>query len=203
MKLPTPIKHALIEATISMYIETYPSSRISKEPLAFAIPPVKILEDTEIFGITDSDIQATVAENPNSLSCIIDPDAVQFIPPFTRTCNLYDKVLDNIKTNTSIDPKTTIFYDPAIKEDLIYHFFTGSIVLMVPEDMSDLSQLKFALTAGGSKLRAIIDVTGGWVYLFPKHIMQSRECGKILAKDTNVDQVLARYLDEIFPEETL
>ena len=203
MKLPTPIKHALIEATISMYTETYPSSRISKEPFAFVIPMVKIREDTEIFGITDSDIQVTVAENPNSMSCITDPEAVQFIPPFTRTCNLYDKVLDNIKANTSIDPKTTIFYDPSIKEDLIYHFFTGSIVLMVPEDMSDLSQLKFALTAGGSKLRAIIDVTGGWVYLFPKYIMQSRECGKILARDTNVDQVLARYLDEIFPEETL
>ncbi|MDP2215868.1 MAG: hypothetical protein Q8J68_01030 [Methanolobus sp.] len=202
MKLPTPIKHALIEATISMYTEIYPSSRISKEPLTFAIPLVKILEDTERFGITDSDIQATVAENPDSLSCI-NPDSIQFIPPFIRICNLYDKVLYSIKTNTSVDPKTTIFYDPAIKEDLIYHFFTGSIVLMVPEDMSDLSQLKFALTAGGSKLRAIIDITGGWVYLFPKYIMQSLECGKILARDTNVDQVLARYLDEMFPEETL
>jgi hypothetical protein len=201
MKLPTPIKHALIEATISMYTETYLSSRISKEPLAFAIPMVKILEDTKIFGITDSDIQATVAENRSSLSRIKDPDAVQFIPPFTRTCNLYDAVLDSIKANTSIDPKATICYDPSIKEDLIYHFFTGSIVLMVPEDMSDLSQLKFALTTGGSKLRVIIDVTGGWVYLFPKHIMQSRECGKILARDTNVQQVLARYLDEIFPME--
>jgi hypothetical protein len=201
MKLPTPIKHALIEATISMYIETYPSSRSSKEPISFVIPLVKIREDTEIFGITDSDIQATVAGNPNSLSCIKDPDAVQFIPPFTRTCNLYDKVLNNLKTNTSIDPKTTIFYDPAIKKDLIYHFFSGSIVLMVPEDLSDLSQLKFALMAGGSKLRSIIDVTGGWIYLFPKHIMQSRECGKILARDTNVQQVLARYLDEIFPME--
>ncbi len=38
MKLPTPIKHALIEATIFMYTEIYPSSRSSKEPLAFAIP---------------------------------------------------------------------------------------------------------------------------------------------------------------------
>ncbi|WP_292464343.1 hypothetical protein [Methanolobus sp.] len=201
MKLPTPIKHALIEATISMYIETYPSSRSSKEPLAFAIPMIKIREDTEIFGITDSDIQATVAGNPNSLSYIKDSDVVQFIPPFTRACNLYDKVLNNIKTNTSVDPKTTIFYDPTIKEELIYHFFSGSIVLMVPEDLSDLSQLKFALTAGGSKLRSIIDITGGWVYLFPKHIMQSQECGKILARDTNVDKVLARYLEEIFPME--
>jgi len=201
MKLPTPIKHALIEATISMYIETYPSSRSSKEPLAFAIPMIKIREDTEIFGITDSDIQATVAGNPNSLSYIKDSDVVQFIPPFTRACNLYDKVLNNIKTNTSVDPKTTIFYGPTIKEELIYHFFSGSIVLMVPEDLSDLSQLKFALTAGGSKLRSIIDITGGWVYLFPKHIMQSQECGKILARDTNVDKVLARYLEEIFPME--
>lgn len=202
MKLPIAIKHALIEATISQDTETSPSSLISKNPLTFKIPLARILDDTSVFGINDSDIQATIKENPNSLSYLEDSEAVQFIPPFTRTCNLYDAVLDEIKENTSTNPKFTIGYDPAIKEALIYHFFSGSIVLMVPEGMSNLSQLKFALTVGGSKLRTIIDMTGGWIYAFPKYIMESQECGKILAKDTNVEQVLASYLDDIFPEET-
>lgn len=201
MKLPTPIKHALIEATISMYCENFPSSKINEKPLTFKVPLVTIRADTEIFGITDSDIQATIAGNPDSLSYIEDSKAVQFTPPFTRTCNLYDVVLDKIKANTSVNPKATIDYDPAIKEDLIYNFFTGSIVLMVPESMSNLSQLKFALTVGGSKLRAIIDMTGGWIYVFPKYIMESQECGKIPAKETNVEQVLVSYLDDMFPGE--
>lgn len=199
MKLPTPVKHALIEATISTYIEDYSSSPIDKKNPTFEIPLVKIREDTKLFGITESDIHANIVENPNSLSYSEDSDTVQFISPFTRTCELYNDVLDNLKANTAIDSKTTISYDPAIKEDLIYHFFTGSIVLMVPEGMSNLSQLKFALKTGGSKLRAIIDVTGGWVYLFPTHIMESMECGKTAAKDTNVEQVLASYLEDIFP----
>ncbi|WP_370575323.1 hypothetical protein [Methanomethylovorans sp.] len=202
MKLPIAIKHALIEATISQDTETSPSSLISKNPLTFKIPLARILDDTSVFGINDSDIQATIKENPNSLSYLEDSEAVQFSPPFTRTCNLYDAVLDEIKENTSTNPKFTIGYDPAIKEALIYHFFSGSIVLMVPEGMSNLSQLKFALTVGGSKLRTIIDMTGGWIYAFPKYIMESQECGKILAKDTNVEQVFASYLDDIFPEET-
>lgn len=201
MKLPASVKHALIETTISQYTENYPSSLISKTPLTFRFPLIKILEDTEIFGITDSDIKSTITKNPSSLSYIEDSEAVQFIPPFTRTCNLYDTVLDEIRANTSTNPKFTIGYDPAIKEALIYHFFSGSIVLMVPEGMSNLSQLKFALTAGGSKLRSIIDMTGGWIYVFPKYIMESQECGKIPAKDTNVEQVLASYLNDIFPGE--
>ncbi len=202
MKLPIAIKHALIEATISQDTETSPSSLISKDPLTFKIPLARILDNTSVFNINDSDIQATIKENPNSLSYLEDSEAVQFIPLFTRTCNLYDAVLDEIKENTSTNPKFTIGYDPAIKEALIYHFFSGSIVLMVPEGMSNLSQLKFALTVGGSKLRTIIDMTGGWIYAFPKYIMESQGCGKILAKDTNVEQVLASYLDDIFPEET-
>lgn len=201
IKLPAPLKHALIEATISQHTENYPSSLISKNPLTFGVPLVKILEDTEIFGITESDIQDTTIENLNSLSYKEDLKTVQFTPPFTRTCNLYDAVLNEIRTDTTTDPKFTIGYDPAIKEALIYHFFNGSIVLMVPESMSSLSQLRFALTAGGSKLRAIIDMTGGWVYVFPKYIMESQECGKIPARDTNVEQVLASYLTDIFPEE--
>lgn len=201
MKLPTALKHALIEATIILYAETSPSSLVSKTPLILRIPMVQILKDTENFGITESDIQATIKENPNSLSYVKDSKIVQFIPSFTRIYNLYDAVLDNIKANTATNPKFTIGYDPAIKEALIYHFFSGSIVLMVPESMSNLSQLKFALTVGGSKLRAIIDTTGGWVYVFPKYIMESQECGKIPAKDTNVEEVLASYLNDIFPGE--
>lgn len=201
MKLPASVKYALIETTISQYTENYPSSLISKNPLTFKIPLARILEDTSVFSINDSDIHATITENPNSLSYLEDSEAVQFILPFTRTCNLYDAVLDEIKKNTSTNPKFTIGYDPAIKEALIYHFFSGSIVLMVPEGMSNLSQLKFALTVGGSKLRTIIDMTGGWIYVFPKYIMESQECGKIPAKDTNVEQVLASYLNDIFPGE--
>jgi hypothetical protein len=159
----------------------------------------QILEDTKYFGITESEVHATIIENPNSLSFIEDSRDVQFIPPFTRTCNLYDVVLDEIKANTSTNTKFTIGYDPEIKEALIYHFFTGSIVLMVPENLSNLSQLKFALKVGGSTLRAIIDMTGGWIYVFPKYIMESQECGKIPAKDTNVEEVLASYLNDIFP----
>lgn len=198
MKLPAPIKHALIEANISLYAESKPSSRTNEKPLAFKIPMAQIIEDTKYFGINESDIQATIIENPNSLSYIEDSKAIQFIPSFTRTCDLYNEILDEIKTNTSANPKFTIGYDPAIKEALIYHFFTGSLVLMVPEDMSNLSQLKFALKAGGSKLRSIIDMTGGWIYVFPKYIMESQECGKIPAKDTNVEEVLASYLNDMF-----
>ena len=201
MKLPAPIKHALIEANISLYAESKPSSLTNEKSLTFKIPMAQILEDTKYFGITESDIQATIIENPNSLSFIEDSRAVQFIPPFTRTCNLYDAVLDEIKTNTSANPKFTISYNPAIKEALIYHFLTGSIVLMVPENMSNLSQLKFALKAGGSMLRVIIDMTGGWIYVFPKYIMESQECGKIPAKDTNVEEVLASYMNDMFPED--
>lgn len=201
MKLPAPIKHALIEANISLYAESKPSFRTNEKPLIFKIPMAQILEDTKYFNITKSDIQATIMENPNSLSFIEDSGAVQFILPFTRICNLYDSILDDIKANTSTNPKFTIGYDPAIKEALIYHFFTGSIVLMVPEDMSNLSQLKFALKAGGSMLRAIIDVTGGWIYVFPQCIMESQECGKIPAKDTNVEEVLASYLNDMFSED--
>jgi hypothetical protein len=199
MKLPVLIKHALIEANISLYAESKPSSRTNEKPLTFKISLAQILEGTKYFGITESDIQATIIENPNSLSFIEDSRAVQFIPPFTRTCDRYDEILDEIKTNTSANPKFTISYNPAIKEALIYHFLTGSIVLMVPEDMSNLSQLKFALKAGGSKLRSIIDMTGGWIYVFPKYIMESQECGKIPAKDTNVEEVLASYLNDMFP----
>lgn len=199
MKLPVLIKHALIEANISLYAESKPSSRTNEKPLTFKIPMAQILEDTKYFGITESDIQEMIIENPNSLSFIEDSKAVQFIPPITRTCNLYDAVLDEIKTNTSTNTKFTIGYDPKIKEALIYHFFTGSIVLMVPENLSNLSQLKFALKVGGSTLRAIIDITGGWIYVFPKYIMESQECGKIPAKDTNVEEVLASYLNDIFP----
>ena len=199
MKLPVLIKHALIEANISLYAESKPSSRTNEKPLTFKIPMAQILEDTKYFGITESDIQEMIIENPNSLSFIEDSKAVQFIPPITRTCNLYDAVLDEIKTNTSTNTKFTIGYDPEIKEALIYHFFTGSIVLMVPENLSNLSQLKFALKVGGSTLRAIIDITGGWIYVFPKYIMESQECGKIPAKDTNVEEVLASYLNDIFP----
>ena len=133
---------------ISQYIENEPSSRISVEPLTFSIPLINILEDSADFAISRSDIQATIAANPGSLSYIEDSSLVQFIPPITRTCMLYDELLDTIKTDTSTNPKATVAYDPAIKEGLIYHFFSGSIVLMVPEGMNSLSQLKFALTAG-------------------------------------------------------
>ncbi|WP_094228732.1 hypothetical protein [Methanolobus psychrotolerans] len=199
MKLPVPIKHALIEAMISQYTENYPSSRTREDPLTFEVPLARIIEDTEIFGITYSDILATVIENPLSLFHSKHSEGVLFIQPFSRSCDLYDEVLGYIRENTSSNPKFAIGYDPAIKEALIYHFFTGSIVLMVPEGMSSLSQLKFALTVGGSKLRVIIEMTGGWIYLFLKYIMESDECGKMPARDTNVQQVLVSYLEDVFP----
>ncbi|MEZ5336259.1 MAG: hypothetical protein R2741_14045 [Methanolobus sp.] len=199
MKLPASIKHALIEAKISLYTENHPSSKVNGEPLTFSIPTDNILEMTKPFGITVSDIQTSVTENPGSL-IINEDEAVIFTPPFTRKCDKYDDCLNYIKENTSSNSKFTIEYDPAIKESLIYHFFSGSIVLMVPEGMQSLQQLKFALMAGGSKLRAIIDKTGGWIYIFPKFIMESMECGKMPAIDTNVDEVIGSYLEDMFPE---
>ncbi|WP_321431208.1 hypothetical protein [uncultured Methanolobus sp.] len=106
-----------------------------------------------------------------------------------------------MQESTKANRKFTVEYDPAIKESLIYNFFSGKIVLMVPEEMTSLSKLRFALMAGGSKLRAIIDSTGGWIYVFPKHIMESMECGKMPARDTNVNMVIASYLADIFPDE--
>lgn len=164
---------------------------------------ISILADTEVFGITDSDIQATVAGNAGSLSYSGNSGSIQFVPPFTRTCRLYDTILDSIKADTSVNPKATIAYDHSMREGLIYHFFRGSTVLMVPESMSGLSRLQFTLMALGSRLQAIMDVTGGWAwaYVLPRYIMHSDECGKMPAKDTNVHQVLARYLEDIFPGE--
>jgi hypothetical protein len=201
MKLPTPIKNVLIETTISTYTENYPSSRINENPLTFEIPLSSILEDTNIFDIINSDIQATISENPDSLTYIEDQNVVQFTPHFTRKCKLYDAVLNNIQAETANYPKTTINYDLAIKEELIYHFFAGSIVLMIRNAQSEITQLEFALKVGGSKLRTIIDETGGWIYIFPKFIMQSQECGKLSAKNTNAPKILADFLDEMFPKE--
>lgn len=201
MKLPAALKHALIEATVSAFSENNPSSRISEKPLALGIPVAGILADTEVFGITGSDIRAAVAENAGSLSYSGNSGFIQFAPPFTRTCRLYDTVLESIGASTSIDPKATVAYDHSIREGLIYHFFKGSTVLMVPESVSDLSQLQFALMAPGSRLRAIMDRTGGWAYVFPRYIMHSGECGKMPARDTKVQQVLASYLEEMFPGE--
>ncbi|KXS42936.1 hypothetical protein HWN40_06470 [Methanolobus zinderi] len=201
MKLPAPIKHALIEAMISQYSENHPASRVREEPLTFSVPVTDILEDTSDFNIIESDIQDAVDKNPASLSFNDGSDTLQFIPPFTRSCELYDDALNYFKENTASNPKFTLEYDPAIKESLIYNFFTGSIVMIVPDRMTSLSQLHFALMAGGSKLRAIMDSKdGGWVYVFPKFIMEYMECGKTQAKDTNVQQVLASYLEDIFPE---
>lgn len=201
MKLPTLIKHALIETMISRYTEDEPSSRISEEPLTFSVPVAKILEDTQDFKITESDIQTTVSKNSGSMSLSEETHAIQFTPPFNRACDRYDEALNYIRENTSSNPKFTLGYDPAIKESLIYNFFTGSVVLIVPDGMTSLSQLNFALMAGGSKLRAIMDSTGGgWVYVFPKYIMEYMECGKMPARETNVQQVLASYLEDIFPE---
>ncbi|WP_406661710.1 hypothetical protein V7O66_04105 [Methanolobus sp. ZRKC3] len=202
MKLPMPIKYALIEAMITQYTEDHPSSRVSEETLTFSIPVVNILEDTNDFGITDSDIQDVVTENTDSLSYSKDSGTLHFTSPFTRSSDLYNESLNYIKESTASNAKFTIGYDSAIKESLIYHFFKGSIVLMVPEDMSNPSQLKFALTVGGSKLRVIIDDTGGWIYVFPKYTMESMECGKMPARESNVQQVLASYLEDVFPEET-
>lgn len=202
MKLPTPIKHALIEAMISRYTEDNPSSKLSEDPLTFSVPMASILEDTQDFRINESDIKVTISENPDSLSLNDRSDTLQFVPPFIRACD-YDDVLNYIRDNTSSNPKFTLAYDPAIKESLIYNFFRGSIVLVVPDGMTSLSQLNFALMAGGSKLRAIMDRTGGgWVYVFPRYIMEYMECGKMPARDTNVQQVLASYLEDIFPERT-
>lgn len=200
MKLPVSIKHALIEAMISQYVENYPASRISEDPLTFSVPVSKILEDANDFLIDEADVLTTISENPGSLSYEENSGNLQFIQPFTRNRELYTECLDYIRENTSSNPKFTIEYDSSIKESLIYHFFAGSIVLMVPDGMNSLSQLKFALMAGGSKLRSIIDTTGGWIYVFPKYIMESMECGKMLARDTNVQQVLASYLEDIFPD---
>ncbi|MBP1908490.1 hypothetical protein [Methanolobus bombayensis] len=201
MKLPTQVKHALIEAMIAQYTEDYPSCKISQEPLRFQIAVGKILEDTEVFGITESDIKETVTSNPDSLLLTDDSEAVQFIPPFTRKCDSYNKLLDYMQESTKANRKFTVEYDPSIRESLIYNFFSGKIVLMVPEEMTGLSQLRFALMAGGSKLRAIIDDTGGWIYVFPKHIMEAMECGKMPARDTNVNMVIASYLADVFPDE--
>jgi hypothetical protein len=202
MKLPVPIKHALIEAVIKQYTEYQSSSMISKEPVTFSIPVTKILEGAEDFGMTRSDIQTTVIDNEGSLSYSDDLENLQFISPFTRTSSLYNECLDYIRKNTSANAKFTLEYDPAIKESLIYNFFSGSIVMIVPDSMTSLSHLRFALMAGGSKLRAIMDsIGGGWVYVFPKFIMEYMECGKMPAKDTNVQQVLACYLADMFPEE--
>ena len=200
MKLPVPIKHALIEATISQYVDDHPSCKVSQEPATFEVPMDKILEDTEVFKITGSDVMETITANSGSLSFIEDPGSVKFIPSFSRDCDLYSKLLDYMKKSTEDSRKFTVEYDPGIKESLIYNFFKGHIVLMVPESMTNLSQLRFALMAGGSKLRAIIDDTGGWVYVFPKYIMESMECGKMSARETNVDQVLASYLADMFPD---
>jgi hypothetical protein len=202
MKLPISIKHALIEAMITQYTENSPSSGIGEEPLTFSVPLANIQEDAEDFKITESDIKATVVENPGSLSLSKETDSLLFVPPFTRTCDHYDQALNYIKENTSSNRKFTLEYDPAIKESLIYNFFSGSIVMIVPDGMTSLSQLNFALMAGGSKLRAIMDNKGGgWVYVFPKYIMEYMECGKTPVMDTNVQQVLASYLEDIFPGE--
>lgn len=201
MKLPMPLKNALIEAMVTQYTEYHSASKVSDEPMTFLIPVTSILEDTNDFGITDTDIQVTVDENSGSLSYSDDRGNVQFVSPFTRTCSTYDECLDYIKSNTKENQKFTLEYDPAIKESLIYNFFSGSIVMIVPESMTSLSQLRFALTVGGSKLRTIMDsLDGGWVYVFPKFIMEYMECGKTPAKDTNVQKVLACYLDDMFPE---
>ncbi|MDG6244597.1 MAG: hypothetical protein QCH31_09470 [Methanolobus sp.] len=200
MKLPPSLKHAFLEAMILQYTENNPSLRIRDNPLTFKVPIAGILTDAKGFGITDSDILYTVTENRNSLSLCEDGDAMQFIAPFTRTCNLYGTVLDDIMENTSRDQKFTMSFEPALKEGLIYHFFTGSIVLLVPDGMTSLSQLRFSLMDGGSKLRAVMDSTGGgWVYVFPEYIMDYMECGKMPARDTNVQQVLASYLEAMFP----
>ncbi|MCQ6963537.1 hypothetical protein [Methanolobus chelungpuianus] len=201
MNLPAALKHALIEATIYAFTESDPSSRISEKPLTFVIPVAGIRADTEVFGITESDICATVAENSGSLSYSGNSGSIQFVPPFSRKCRLYDTLLESIEASTSMDPKATVAYDPSIREGLLYHFFRGSTVLMVPESVSGLSQLQFALMAPGSRLRAIMDGTGGWAYVFPKYIMRSEECGKMPARDTNVQQVLASYLEDMFPGE--
>jgi hypothetical protein len=201
MKMPAQVKHALIEAMITQYTEDFSSCKISQEPLTFQIAVGKILDDTEVFGITESDIKETISVNPESLLLTEDSESVQFIPPFTRECNSYNKLLDYMRESTKANRKFTVEYDPAIKESLIYNFFSGKIVLMVPEEMTSLSQLRFALMAGGSKLRAIIDSTGGWIYVFPKHIMESMECGKMPARDTNVNMVIASYLADVFPDE--
>lgn len=201
MKLPTLLKNALIETMISQYTEDNSSSKINEDPITFSVPVSKIREDTQDFTINEYDIQDTIAENPGSLSLSEGSDSIEFIPPFSRTCDRYDEALNYIRDNTSSNPKFTLTYDPAIKESLIYNFFTGSIVLIVPDEMTNLSQLNFALMAGGSKLRAIMDsMGGGWVYVFPRYIMEYMECGKMPARDTNVQQVLASYLEDIFPE---
>jgi len=201
MNLPTNVKHALVESMISQCIENEASFRISVEPLTFSIPTITILNCSSDFAINDSDVHATIDANPGSLSFIDDSSSVQLIPPLTRTCELYDELLDTIKADTSIDSKYTVAYDPAIKEGLIYHLFAGSIVMLVPDIMSSLSQLRFALSMGGSKLRAIIDsMEGGWVYVFPKYIMEYMECGKTPARETNVQQLLACYLQDMFSE---
>ncbi|WP_407356371.1 hypothetical protein [Methanolobus sp. WCC5] len=173
MKLPPSLKHAFVEAMILQYTENDPSLRICDNPLTFKVPIAGIRTDAKGFGITDSDILDTVTENRNSLSLCENGATLQFIAPFTRKCNLYDAVLDDIMENTSRDQKFTMSFEAALKEGLIYHFFTGSIVLLVPDGMTSLSQLRFSLMAGGSKLRAIMDSTGGgWVYVFPKYIME-------------------------------
>lgn len=201
MKLPISIKNALIETIIDQYIENDPSSKVSEDPLSFSIPVANILEDTSDLNIKESDIQVTVAENSDSLSYSEGQENLHFISPFTRRCDRYNECLDYMKKNTSSNKKFTLEYDPAIKESLIYNFFSGSIVMIVPESMTSLSQLRFALMAGGSKLRAIMDsMGGGWVYVFPQYIMEYMECGKMPARDTNVQQVLACYLADMFPE---
>jgi hypothetical protein len=106
-----------------------------------------------------------------------------------------------MQESTKTNRKFAVEYDPAIKESLIYNFFSGNIALLVPEEMTNLAQLKFALMAGGSKLRAILDDTGGWIYVFPKHIMEYMECGKMPSRDTNVNMVIASYLADVFPDE--
>jgi hypothetical protein len=201
MKMPTQIKHALIEAMISQYTEDFPSCKINQEPLTFQVAVGKILEDTEVFGITQSDIKETIAANTGSLSLNDDSEYLQFTPPFIRECDSYNKLLDYMQESTKANRKFTVEYDPAIRESLIYNFFSGNIVLMVPEEMRSLTQLRFALMAGGSKLRAIIDDTGGWIYVFPKYIMESMECGKMPSRDTNVNMVIASYLADVFPDE--
>ncbi|WP_340818230.1 hypothetical protein [Methanolobus sp. WCC4] len=199
MKLPMPLKNALIEAMITQYTDYNPASKVSDEPMTFSIPVTSILEETNDFGITDTDIQATVDENSGSLSYSDDKTNLQFISPFTRNCDRYNECLDYIKDNTKENKKFSLEYDPAIKESLIYNFVSGSIVMIVPDSMTSLSQLRFALAVGGSKLRAIMDsLGGGWVYVFPGYIMEYMECGKTPARDTNVQQVLASYLEDMF-----
>nr|WP_321498316.1 hypothetical protein [uncultured Methanolobus sp.] len=200
MKMPTQIKHALIEAMISQYTEDFPSCKIEQEPLKFQVAVGKILEDTGVFGITEADIKETITANPGSLLLTDDLESVQFIPPLTRECDSYNKLLDYMQESTKANRKFTVEYDPTIRESLIYNFFNGKIVLMVPEEMTSLTQLRFALMAGGSKLRAIIDETGGWIYVFPKYIMESMECGKMPSRDTNVNMVIASYLADVFPD---